>query len=225
MTFMWRKIVDVIKYGENIWLIYKEFYEIYFVCLVRVWIIKWITLRHELTTSIICISVKPKLNWSGSVSLTTGRSSVLYVSKSSCNSRFSFFPAEHSVNMKKKSLLVRIFQFQTSFVILVNLEPWIFELLSLLSKSGFRHHSNRLDSPTWIDDDHAEKNHNRNASINRWLARELYGGVVLDFQSATPSMMIEKKLKTDTCHLRRGTGKNGKNILTMDHRRWIYFYT
>lgn len=30
-----------------------------------------------LTTSIICISVKPKLNWSGSDSLTTGRSNVL----------------------------------------------------------------------------------------------------------------------------------------------------
>ena len=56
----------------------------------------------KLTTSIICISVKPKLNWSGSDSLTTGRSSVLYESNRSWRSRFSLSPAKHAA--KKKNI-------------------------------------------------------------------------------------------------------------------------
>ena len=50
----------------------------------------------SLTTSIICINVKPKLNWSGSDSLTTGLSKVLYESSKSCSKRFSWYPAEHA---------------------------------------------------------------------------------------------------------------------------------
>lgn len=50
------------------------------------------------STSMICINVKPKLIWSGSDSFTTGRSSVLYGSRRSCNSRFSLYPAEHTAN-------------------------------------------------------------------------------------------------------------------------------
>lgn len=56
---------------------------------------------YELTTSIICISVKPKLNWSGSDSLTTGRSSVLYESNRSCSNRFSLYPAEQSAKTEE----------------------------------------------------------------------------------------------------------------------------
>lgn len=46
----------------------------------------------KLTTSIICISVRPKLNTRGSDSLPTGRSSTLYVSSRSFSSRFSWEP-------------------------------------------------------------------------------------------------------------------------------------
>lgn len=46
----------------------------------------------KLTTSIICISVRPKLNTRGSDSLPTGRSSTLYVSSRSLSSRFSWEP-------------------------------------------------------------------------------------------------------------------------------------
>jgi hypothetical protein len=43
-----------------------------------------------LTTSIICMSVRPKLSPRGSDSLPTGRSSTLYVSSRSFSSRFSW---------------------------------------------------------------------------------------------------------------------------------------
>lgn len=51
----------------------------------------------SLTTSIICIKVNPKLSCSGSDSLTTGLSSVLYESSKSCSRRFSWYPAKQSV--------------------------------------------------------------------------------------------------------------------------------
>lgn len=45
-----------------------------------------------LTTSIICMSVRPKLSWRGSDSLPTGRSSTLYESSRSFSSFFSWRP-------------------------------------------------------------------------------------------------------------------------------------
>lgn len=48
------------------------------------------------STSMICINVKPKLICNGSDSLTTGLSSVLYVSNRSCNKRFSLIPAKQT---------------------------------------------------------------------------------------------------------------------------------
>lgn len=67
--------------------------------------------NYGLTTSIICIKVKPKLNWSGSDSLTTGRSSVLYESSRSCSKRFSLYPAEQSARKETRSLKPSIIQY------------------------------------------------------------------------------------------------------------------
>ena len=64
--------------------------------------LKIISLKHgnavQLTTSMICMSVMPKLTWIGSDSLATGRSSVLYLSSRWCSSRFSCGPCTEPVS-------------------------------------------------------------------------------------------------------------------------------
>lgn len=58
-----------------------------------------------LTTSIICISVKPKLSCKGSDSFATGRSSTLYWSSKWCNKRFSCEPAWMPAKKIKEKLI------------------------------------------------------------------------------------------------------------------------
>lgn len=63
------------------------------------------SLGQTLTTSMICIRVKPKLSWSGSVSFSTGRSKVLYLSSKWCSKRFSLGPWIEPTNNKERETI------------------------------------------------------------------------------------------------------------------------
>lgn len=58
--------------------------------------------KFKHTTSMICCNVRPNLTSNGSLSLATGRSSVLYVASSVFSKRFSWGPCSDPVNNEKK---------------------------------------------------------------------------------------------------------------------------